>query len=134
MSRYYNMTVMINGANPARIRGITAAANREWAFEDWDTRDDFLMASADDQLCGGQTEEDFVQRMAKAIWRANGGPCRIEVTATALEDPPRKSYCFDENDYRRIVGHRGSSKPARRAISGTGRDHRPEAPETSQGQ
>lgn len=134
MSRYYNMTVMINGAAPARIRAITVAANREWAFGDWDTRGDFLMASADDQLCDGQTEEDFVQRLAKAVWRANGGPCRIEITATALEDPPRKSYCLDENDYRRILGRRGSSKPARRSISETGRDHRPEAPETSHGQ
>ena len=58
----------------------------------------------------------------------------FEVTATVLKDPPRKSYCFDENDYRRIVGHRGSSKPARRAISRTGRDHRPEGPGTSHDQ
>ena len=72
-----------------------------------------LTASADDQLCGGETERQFAERLAKAIWTANGGPCEVEVRATYLEDPPHEEYSFDESDYERIMG-----QPARTEDSG----------------
>jgi len=103
MTRYYNMAVMINGIDPARSDEIARAANQEWDFGFWDTRGDFMMGSADDHLCGGESEEQFAERLAKVIWRANGGPCRIEVAATYLEELPREEYTFGEEDYARLM-------------------------------
>ena len=36
MSRYYNMFVMVIGANPDRFDAVEDAASDEWDFEDWD--------------------------------------------------------------------------------------------------
>jgi hypothetical protein len=103
MSRYYNMAVMIKGADPSRHPAIRSAASQEWDFTDWDSRDDFLMASADDRLCGGETEEEFAERLAGIIFRAHGGPCEVEVVATYLEDIPCDSYTFGPDDYARLT-------------------------------
>ena len=103
MSRYYNMFVMVIGAKPDRLDAIEDAASDQWEFEDWDNFQGTLTCSADGQLCGGETERDFAERLAKAIWTANGGPCEVEVRATYLEDPPQEEYSFDESDYERIM-------------------------------
>ena len=110
MSRYYNMSVTITGANPDRIEEVKAAAGHEWPFDDWYERNGVLSASFDDYLFSGETEEEFVQRLAKAIWTANGTACEVEVTATYLENLPRESYSLGADDYDRLM------KPAEEAI------------------
>lgn len=62
-----------------------------------------LTASADDYLCSGETEPEFVERLAKVVWEANGGPCAVSVNATYLEDLPAESYSLDESDYDRLI-------------------------------
>ncbi len=65
MSRYYNMAVTITAAARERVDAVKQAAEAEWAFGDWFLNDDgVLTASADDRLCGGETEEEFVERLA----------------------------------------------------------------------
>ena len=103
MSRYYNMSVAITGVRPDRFERIRASASAEWAFEDWHEQDGVLNASADDRLCGGETEEEFAERFAKAVWAANGGSCQVDVTAMCLEELPSESYSFDESDYQRLI-------------------------------
>ena len=110
MSRYYNMFVRVVGANPDRFDAIKDAASAEWEFENWDQFRGELTASADDRLCGGETEQQFAERLAKAVWTASGGPCEVEVKATYLEDTPYEEYSFDEFDYERIMGAPGELK------------------------
>ena len=104
MSRYYNMAVTITGAARDRIDAVKQAAETEWTFDDWFLDDDgVLTASADDRLCGGETDDEFAQRLANAIWAANGGYCRVEVNATYLEELPCETHCLDEDDYRSLM-------------------------------
>ena len=103
MSRYYSMSVTITGADLDRFDPIMAAASAEWGFDDWYSQKGVLTASGDAQLFGGETEEQFAERLTKAIWRANGGPCRVEVTATYLDELPCESYSLGAGDYDRLM-------------------------------
>lgn len=104
MSRNYSMTVTITGAARERVDAVKLAAAAEWPFDDGFLDDDgVLTASADDRLGGGETEEEFAERLAKAIWTANGDYCQVEIHATYLEDLPCETHYLDEDDYRRLV-------------------------------
>ena len=103
MSRYYSMSVTITGALPDRFTSLMAAASAEWGFDDWDSHEGILLGSGDAQLFGGETEQQFTERLTKAIWRANGGPCRVEVTATYLDELPCESYSLGADDYDRLM-------------------------------
>ncbi len=115
MSRYYEMTVRIRGANPDRVAAVKEAAEFEWPFSEWyslDDPDDPRNFTSDGQgnLCGGESEEEFAERLVKEIWEANGGYCEVEILATFLENLPYETYTFDEDRYEDLVG-RPSGKP-----------------------
>jgi len=107
MSRYYSMAARVSGYDPERIEAIKDAASTQWDFDDWTEYKGLLSACTDGSLYGGETEEEFAQRLVKAIWTANGAYCRIEVHATYLEELPCEAHCFDEDDYRRLFGPAG---------------------------
>jgi hypothetical protein len=108
MSRYYEMTVILRGVNPARVDAIKEAAESCWDFEDWhplhpvDHPGDF-QASGYGDLCSGKTEQEFAEDLAKQIWAASGGFCEVEVVATYLEDLPHETYSFDEDDFEELT-------------------------------
>lgn len=54
-------------------------------------------------LTAGETEEEFADRIAKAIWEANGEYCDVTVHATYLESLPLNTYFRSEDDYERIM-------------------------------
>jgi hypothetical protein len=109
MSRLYEMTVTISGYHPANTDKIQAAAEREWPFTDWWDSDDEdldtppLEASAQSSLCGGESEEEFTERLSVAIWQANGGYCCVVVNATYLENLPYETHTLGEEDYDRLL-------------------------------
>ena len=107
MSRFYEMSVEVSGHDPAKVAEIQAAAEQELPFDDWWTRGDddaaTMHASAQSSLCGGESEEEFTERLSRAIWRANGGFCRVSVDATYLENLPHETYELDESDYARLI-------------------------------
>jgi hypothetical protein len=103
MSRYYNMAVRIGGFDQQRTDRIKDAVCDEWEFDNWNFHAGNLTASADGKLCGGETEEAFAERLAKAVWAANGGYCEVEVNATYLEELPCETHCLDEDDYARLL-------------------------------
>lgn len=103
MSLYYSMHVKITHAAPERIEALKEAAQAEWGFDDWSEFKGVLTASGEDRLCGGETDEEFARRLAKAIWTANDGFCQVELAATYLEKLPYEEYSFDEQDYHRLV-------------------------------
>jgi hypothetical protein len=104
MSRAYEMSVTISGHELARIETIKAAAGEEWPFQDWCDNGEDLTASAEGQLCGGESEEEFTERLSLAIWKANGAYCAVTVDATYLESLPYETHCLDEADYARLIG------------------------------
>lgn len=111
MSRYYEMTVEIKGFNRGKIIDIKIAASAEWGFpiNGWyvvDQQDDQIQAmgvTGRSNLCGGEDEEEFAERLARAIVKANGGPCGVIVRATYLDDQPYEEYTFDKEDYERLL-------------------------------
>jgi len=110
MSRYYEMDLCVRRAKPDRVDAIQDAAAEEWSFEDWhvveypDNPASFG-SSGRDNLCGGEGEEEFAERLAKAIWKANGGYCVVEVRATYLEQVPYETYSFDEEAFAALTDH-----------------------------
>ena len=104
MSRYYEMDVEILGHAAEKEDQIKMAAAEEWPFGDWwSTGEGDIHASAQSTLCGGESEEQFTERLSVAIWRANGAFCEVLVNATYLEDLPYESYALDEGDYARLI-------------------------------
>ena len=63
-------------------------------------RYDKVIATAEGNLCGGENEHEFADRLARAIWKANGGYCYVAVRATNLENMPYETYSYDEDDYQ----------------------------------
>ena len=100
MSRSYRMTVEITRYNAARRADICAAAEAEWPFSDWEVIGDTLWAAGESSLCGGETEDEFTDRLAQAVWRANEGPCEITVRALDLDDLPDEIYFRDADHYQ----------------------------------
>ncbi len=50
-------------------------------------------------LCGGETEEQFVDRLAISVWKANNNYCHVEVEATYLDDLPYETHVRNREDY-----------------------------------
>jgi len=103
MSRFYEMSVEVSGHDPAKMAQIQEAAEEEWSFDDWYDSGENLTASGQGNLSGGETEEEFTERLSLAIWRTNGGFCRVSVDATYLENLPYETYELDESDYARLI-------------------------------
>ena len=103
MSRCYGMQVLIDNVQEDRIPNIKEAAEQEWKFHDWTQGEQNsptnLAAYGEGSLCGGESEEEFTDRLACAIWKANGKFCQVTVQATDLEDLPFESHERDEEDY-----------------------------------
>ncbi len=104
MSRYYRMQVEISGYQPGRIDAIKTASEKEWSFTDlYEQRDGTLTASGEESLYGGESEEEFTERLSLAIWKANGEFCQVTVDAYCLEELPYDTHCLDEDDYKRLM-------------------------------
>jgi hypothetical protein len=103
MSRYYRMSLEIEEFDPKRIRAIENAAEDEWGFEDWEEFKGSRCSTSEGNLCAGETEEEFADRLTAVIWHANGDkPCKVQVIATYLEDLPTEVHCRSEEDWPRL--------------------------------
>jgi hypothetical protein len=110
MSRYYSIGISVRDANPARALEIKEAAEDEWPFDvdDWQPSGDpddltAFEASATGELYAPTTEQEVAHRLIRAIWAANGGYCKVEVSATRLEDMPYETYRLDRDDFERMI-------------------------------
>ena len=102
MSRAYEMTVTINAHDPDHQGSIIKACKEEWSFDNIDEIDNGeLLLFGQDSLTGGETEQEFANRLAKRIWKANRGGCQITVRATYMENLPCEEYTFAASQYRK---------------------------------
>ena len=103
MSRYYEMMITISDMAPDRKDAVEAAARAEWDFGDCYEGEGCMTLSGNGQLGGGESEDEFAQRITRAIWQANGQFCSVEVCATYLESLPCETYQLDKSDYDRLL-------------------------------
>jgi hypothetical protein len=104
MSRYYEMTVEISGHDSEKEDHIKKAAEGVWPFSSWwSSGGGNMQASASDWLCGGESEEQFTERLSVAIWQVNGGFCEVLVDSTYLENLPYETHVLDELDFSRLM-------------------------------
>ena len=106
MSRSYEMQVTVKGYTWKHVQTIISAMLRLWNFDEGTFPDKDqplppdLLAVGTDNLCGGESEEEFADRLAQAVWSANQGYCDVEVRATYLEvDPPSEIHTLTQADY-----------------------------------
>ena len=107
MSRAYEFDIEISKHDPEREDQIQSILAEEIGtpIDDWEDGYPWEIREPDEHrtmwcsyqrnLCGGESEEEFVDRLSEAVWKANGGPCRIEVRATYLEDLPYETHVRD---------------------------------------
>lgn len=109
MSRFYGMHVSIDNVHPHRVSQVIEAAGQEWEFNDWsrwESNNQFHLESyGESYLCGGESEEEFTDRLAAAVWKANGQFCEVRVDATYLEELPYETHERDVDDYQRWMAH-----------------------------
>ena len=103
MSRNYNMTVVVCNPQPDRMATIREAAAEEWDFDDWHEHRGQMFGYGEGRLGGGESEDEFADRLAKAIWRANGAACEIELRTTYVDELPYVEYSRDEDDFHRLM-------------------------------
>ena len=68
MSRYYNMVVAITGVAGPHHNAFREAAEDAWEFGEWYFNEaGVLMASGSGNLCAGETEEEFAERLGRRM-------------------------------------------------------------------
>ena len=110
MSRLYEMRVRVTDFKKRKLNRIEKACLEQWSFdsEEFSMEVDSksiqgLTGKGIGALCGGESEEEFADRLAVAIWKANGGYCEVEVQALYLEDMPYEQHVREEDDYKRLM-------------------------------
>ena len=109
MSRLYNMDLTVTEFDPSKAEKIMDAANKEWDFGDditFNEDTNIIAGSSDGSLGGGETEEKFANRLAKAIFKANKAPCKVSVQATYMENLPYETYVFDKLNLPKVPKRR----------------------------
>lgn len=95
------MTVTVEGYDPNLYCDVMIAAEEASAVEiqryTIDKRT-YLYGDGETSLSGGQTEQQYADAVAKAVWVANGGKyCHVKVTCCYLENPPM--YVMDQSKF-----------------------------------
>lgn len=101
MSRQYAMSLEIENVSKEKSSSVQEAADLEWNFDgdEWRFEDGTMAASGEGELAGGELEKGFADRLAKAIWKANGGFCLVRVYATCMEDLPFETHERGRENY-----------------------------------
>ena len=110
MSRFYEMAMEVSGIAKGKNQKIHHAVEEEWAVELFDFRKQSASFVGQGSLSGGESEDEFAERVAHSIWKANGAYCKVQVKATYLEELPFEMHAFDHKDYERF---RRAVKPNR---------------------
>ena len=104
MSRLYGMTLSVKNHDHKKRNAILKEACTEWNFDTdvicvfkKDTpKENIFMEEAVNNLCGGESEDEFAERISKSVMRANKGPCNVTVHTVCYENIPRET--FDHNE------------------------------------
>lgn len=107
MSKFYRMDVEVRKYDTSKMEAIVDACNGEWEFNIEGPTDligdGSLRGTGESHLCSGESEEEFTQRLSKAVWKANGGFCEVYVRCCYLENIPCESYEYDEETFKEMT-------------------------------
>ena len=104
MSRCYEMSITVKGCLKEKYQSIVEVVTNQWGVEDWirDPEGHLEIYCGEGSLAGGESEEQFVDRVTHAIWDSVGD-CAVSVVCTFLEDPPTNYYEKGSEDYKEYV-------------------------------
>ena len=123
------MGIRVTGYAPDKVAEIIAACTKQWWFRSDDFREKSgthakqsseLIGRTQGRLYGGETEDDFVDRLAAAIWKANRAYCEVSVLSIPLELPYHEHLRW-KPDYKKWKNQEAcvvSQKHDLRAIKG----------------
>ena len=108
MSHYYEMGLEVEDVqSQEEATKIAEVFAEQWSDSQtndfYDTKSKTFECFSENSLCGGETEEDFTQRLSRAIWEALGRYAPISVRATYLEDLPTDFHIADEESYQELL-------------------------------
>jgi hypothetical protein len=108
MSRLYDLQLTIIGHEPTKAHQIRKAANQQWPAlkANWDGDQEVITSSGQESCVGGKGARQLVERLAVAIWQANGDFCRIVAQTTCLDDLPYETHVLDKIDYDQSMASR----------------------------
>jgi hypothetical protein len=107
MERRYELTLEIGGHRREVEKEIRRVCMVEWAFKEGDFTHEraqdqrnkwLLTASAIGSVFESEDIAEIVARIERAVWRANGGMCHVQVTAAEfgrVERIPGPRDCAD---------------------------------------
>ena len=110
MSQTYQMDVFLKNVDARKVGDVAKLAGAEWPFGEWNHdhragQDDGLIdldARGVGSLAGGEEPDEFADRLALAVWAANGGYCAVEVYSTYMEDLPQDQHKRGRREFRRL--------------------------------
>ena len=85
MSRYYSMQVTVEKFDPEKQQDILEAIDDLWNVEQNWSDPQRISTEGRSSLSGGESEEQFADRLYARIAEVNGGPCLLVVGALYLE-------------------------------------------------
>ena len=100
MSRNYEMIIRVyNVKDEGTKEMIHDVVKEEWSIDDEYEDTDYYVMRGVGSLCGGETEEEFANKVAMALWEKLEKYHRITVEAVYLDDLPCETYDMGEETY-----------------------------------
>lgn len=107
METLCEVTIEIGGYKQEREERIRKACIVEWAFRETDFfecptddgRKQMLQASALGTLYGGEIAAEVVERLERAVWRANENMCHVAVETVDFGKVQTRSLIVSEQEY-----------------------------------
>ena len=105
MNRSYDMQVTIRRFDPQRQQNIEDICCFEFPFESleiqpFDEESTMIGTTVGDLSCG-LSEEQFSERLTKAIWSANEQYCPVTVRLLYLNALPYNAYELGKDDFQK---------------------------------
>jgi hypothetical protein len=111
MSRAYRMEITVGDGDEegGLLTSIEIHSLGDTIQEMWDVEEESPVCHGvqayygENALFGGESEEDFSDRVSLAVWESLGRYIPVEIAATCLEHIPSESHFRDEEDYKRLI-------------------------------
>lgn len=119
MSRYYEMYIQVDDIPEDKVSEIIQSLQEEWfsaidiqslTKKKTDTSAYLLSYFQEGSLCGGETEEEFVDRITYVAWNTCKCFVPVEIRATCLDNLPYEDYELDEEDYAEYIKGKEEAK------------------------
>ena len=110
MSRAYRMEITVGDEDEegglltsAEVQSLSDTIQEHWDVEEESPVSDGVQVYyGENALYGGETEEEFTDRVSLAVWESLGRYILVQVEATCLEYIPSVPHSRDEEDYKRL--------------------------------